>query len=211
MYLRTTREHPAVIFSSWSGGKDSALAYYFAVQMFGKVDCIFTMFSENCDRTRGHGLKPEHIQMQAESLGVGLVFGCASWEKYEDVFSAVISSRFTNGLGVFGDIDIQEHLDWVVRVCELNNVGVFEPLWGMDREEVLHKFIELGFKAKVIRVKRGYEELLGREVDEDFIMAVKKLKIDICGEHGEYHTFVYDGPIFKFPVPTGDLEYEVQA
>ncbi|ODN30615.1 ATP-binding protein [Fervidobacterium thailandense] len=199
-----------MIFASWSGGKDSALAFYFASQKFGKVDHIFTMFSEDCGRTRAHGLKLEHIRAQAESLGAELIFACASWQSYEDVFSIVISSNFAGGLGVFGDIDIQEHLDWVVRVCTSNNVGVFEPLWGMDREEVLERFIRLGFRAKVVRVKKGYEELLGRELDEDFIELAKKLNIDLCGEHGEYHTFVYDGPIFKFPIPTEDLEYGIQ-
>ncbi|KUK21368.1 MAG: diphthine-ammonia ligase [Pseudothermotoga sp.] len=67
----------------------------------------------------------------------------------------------------------------------------------MNRKEIIEEFISLGFKAKVVTVKKGYEELLGREIDHDFIDLASELGIDICGENGEYHTIVYDGPGFK--------------
>lgn len=208
MYYRSVVQFPSVVFSSWSGGKDSALSFYKAKEFFGKVDYIFTMFDENCQRTRAHGLKPEIIRMQSESIGVPLIHGCASWESYETIFSSILEKHFSGGVGVFGDIDLQEHLDWIVRVCNQKNVNVFEPLWKKSREEIFNEFIRLGFKARVVAVKKGFEQLLGKELDENFVKLANSLGADLCGENGEYHTLVYDGPIFSFPLPIDKIYRE---
>lgn len=205
MFILKKNEEERVIFSSWSGGKDSALAFYKGRELFGRVDYIFTMFDESGLRTRAHGLSIEVLKLQAESLGVKLINAKASWEEYETVFKSILEKHFTGGIGIFGDIDLQEHLDWVVRVCSEKNVDVFEPLWKMDRVEIFEEFLGLGFKARVVSVKPGFEELMGREIDEDFIMLVEKLGGDICGENGEYHTLVYDGPTFSFPLPIDEI------
>jgi len=197
MFYNGDFETPGIVFSSWSGGKDSALAFYKAKQYFRRVDYIFTMFDETCKRTRSHGLKKQIIETQAKSMGVKFLCGCAGWENYEEVFTGVLEKHFKGGVGVFGDIDIQEHLNWVIKVCSRVDVKVFEPLWKMNRKEIIEEFISLGFKAKVVTVKKGYEELLGREIDHDFIDLAGELGADICGENGEYHTIVYDGPGFK--------------
>lgn len=197
------------IFCSWSGGKDSALAFYHAKVRFGHVDFILTMFDESCEVTRAHGLSREHIEMQAKSMNVKLISGCASWEDYERVFSELLRSHFKNGLGVFGDIDLQEHLDWVARVCFEASVSVFEPLWKRSREELIDELLTLGFKAKVVAVREGCEKLLGMELGREFFHTVRGLGIDLSGENGEYHTFVYDGPTFAFPVPVDNLPMRV--
>lgn len=200
-----SKDNVKVIFSSWSGGKDSALAFFKAKEFFGRVDYIFTMFDENCLRTRAHGLKPEVIRMQADSIGVKLIHGCASWKGYEEVFSHILEEYFAGGVGVFGDIDLQEHLDWIVRVCNNKNVSVFEPLWKREREDIFYEFLQLGFKARVISVKKGFEELMGKELNEDFIELARKVGADLCGENGEFHTLVYDGPIFSYPLPIDEI------
>ncbi len=192
-----------MVFCSWSGGKDSCLALYYALKEVGKVDILFTMLDENCERTRAHGLKKELILRQAESLGILSETRCASWETYEEVFTNFLLEKVKNGVGVFGDIDLQEHLDWVERVCSKANVKVIEPLWKRDREELVRIFISLGFKAKIVATSKkfpGTENLIGKELSEELFPEMESLGIDKCGENGEFHTFVYDGPIFKKPV-----------
>jgi diphthine-ammonia ligase len=126
-------------------------------------------------------------------------------ETYEEEFKAVARRLKQTGVDgiVFGDIDIYNHLDWVIQVC--NEVGMLymEPLWHLDRERVLREFIGAGFNAIVINARADIfgGEWLGRRVDETFIEDLQKLRsshnFDICGESGEYHTFVTDGPIFN--------------
>ncbi|MEW6618053.1 MAG: ATP pyrophosphatase [bacterium] len=102
--------------------------------------------------------------------------------------------------GVFGDIDVVEHRDWIERVCREMEITPIFPLWEADREEMLAEFMQAGFRAVVVSSKIG-QEWLGREIDEQFVNELRALgNIDLCGENGEYHSFVYDGPIFKKPV-----------
>ncbi|ABS61219.1 diphthine--ammonia ligase [Fervidobacterium nodosum] len=193
-----------MVFSSWSGGKDSALALYRALKDFKeveKVDILFTMFDENCERTRAHGLPKALIQAQAESIGAKSVIRCASWESYESEFLKFLEEYAKGGIGIFGDIDLQEHRDWVERVCGTYNVKALEPLWLEKREKLLEEFLNLGFKAIIVAVKNGFEDLLGLDLhSRETIKLIEKLGWDLSGENGEYHTFVYDGPIFKEPI-----------
>jgi len=105
---------------------------------------------------------------------------------------------------VFGDIYLQEHRDWIVRVCGELGIAPLLPLWGMAPERVLSSFIEAGFEAVVISAKADIfdEKWLGRRIDPSFLFDLKKKlgqgkELDVCGEHGEYHTFVVDGPLFR--------------
>jgi len=193
-----------MVFSSWSGGKDSALALYRALKDFKeveKVDILFTMFDENCERTRAHGLPKSLIKAQAESIGAKSVIRCASWESYEGEFLKFLEEYAKGGIGIFGDIDLQEHRDWVERVCGTYNVKALEPLWLEKREKLLEEFLNFGFKAIIVAVKNGLEDLLGLDLhNRETIRRIEKLGVDLSGENGEYHTFVYDGPIFKKPV-----------
>ncbi|MGC8821044.1 MAG: diphthine--ammonia ligase [Fervidobacterium sp.] len=190
-----------MVFSSWSGGKDSALALNRVLKEVGKVDILFTMLDETCERTRAHGLPKSIIQRQAESIGAKSITKCASWETYESEFLKFLEEHAQNGVGIFGDIDLQEHKDWVERVCSTYNVKALEPLWFEEREKLLEEFLALGFKAIIIAVKNGFEQLLGLELHKlETIKLIEKLGSDLSGENGEYHTIVYDGPIFNFPI-----------
>lgn len=99
---------------------------------------------------------------------------------------------------MFGDIDLDAHREWIERVCAELSIKPILPLWRGDREKLLRRFIELGFEAIVVAVKEEISGLqwLGRKVDEEFLDDAKRVGIDLCGEEGEYHTFVIDGPIF---------------
>jgi len=96
-----------------------------------------------------------------------------------------------------------QHREWVERVCRDCDITPILPLWNKRREELLNTFIKDGFRAIIVAVDARVlnEDWLGKEIDADFIRDAASLgTIDLCGEKGEYHTFVYDGPIFKTPL-----------
>jgi uncharacterized protein (TIGR00290 family) len=124
---------------------------------------------------------------------------------YERTFKKAATTLKRQGAEamVFGDIYLDEHRDWVERVCgELGLMAVL-PLWGKDPEELLKEFIGAGFKGVVISAKADIfsREWLGRTIDHSFLVDLKHLvkgrDIDVCGEKGEYHTVVVDGPLFR--------------
>jgi len=189
---------------SWSGGKDSCLACYKALQKGLKVSCLLNFIPKDM-KYISHGSNSKLIAAQSQAIGIPIIQKKVSWDTYEEEFKTVarrLKERGFDGI-VFGDIDLYEHLDWVVRVC--NDVGILymEPLWHLNRKQILEEFIGAGFKAIVVNVKADVfgVEWLGRVIDKAFIEDLQKLQInhtfDICGELGEYHTLVIDGPLFK--------------
>lgn len=191
-------------FCSWSGGKDSCLALYRAIQGKGLPKALFTMLTEDGERSRSHGLPPDLIKAQSEALGIPLVVCESSWADYEDNFLAVIRRFKERGIecGVFGDIDLEAHLEWVERVCSTEAIRPYEPLWKEARQDILKEFLDLGFEATVIVTKQGTldNSFLGRTLDLKVIADMVEAGIDASGEEGEYHTVVTDGPIFSFPI-----------
>jgi uncharacterized protein (TIGR00290 family) len=103
--------------------------------------------------------------------------------------------------GVFGDIDLQAHRDWEEKVCKEAGIMPVLPLWQASRVQLAHEVLELGFRAVVVCVNSKYlgERFCGREYDETFLSDLPD-KVDACGENGEFHTFVYDGPVFQKPI-----------
>jgi diphthine-ammonia ligase len=132
------------------------------------------------------------------------VFGCATWEGYETEFKRVVGGLHERGItaGVFGDIDLQAHLDWISRVCAECGLRWHEPLWQYDRRRVVEEFVGAGFRAIIVscdQAKMG-EEFLGKELTLELADRLTSSGMDAAGENGEYHTFVFDGPIFSAPV-----------
>jgi uncharacterized protein (TIGR00290 family) len=191
-------------FSSWSGGKDSCLSLYHAIQNDGIPKALLTMMTEGKERSRSHGLPVTVFRNQASSLGIPLVLRYSSWSDYEETFLSAAHEFKKKGVeyGVFGDIDVEPHLEWVKRVCESASIQEYEPLWKRDRSELLDEFLSLGFKAMIIAVKQGTldNDFLGRILDRGVLSDMKKAGIDASGENGEYHTVVIDGPIFSSTV-----------
>jgi len=191
-------------FISWSGGKDGVLAYYRTAQQYPEV-CIsylLNMTSEDGRHSRSHGISSKLLKAQAEAIGVPIVQKKTTWEDYEKAFKQVVSTFKKEGIeaGIFGDIDLQEHRDWVERVCKDLDIKPILPLWKEEREKLVKEFIQLGFKAIIVATNSKFldDKWLGRQINEKFIHDLKALgNIDLCGESGEYHTLVYDGPIFK--------------
>lgn len=191
-------------FCSWSGGKESALSLFRAIRSGVKVTRLVNMMTEDASHSRTHGLSAELIQFQVRAIGIPLIQRPASWDTYEEEFKAVLRMMPDEGIrhGIFGDIDLDGHREWVERVSSECSITPSLPLWGVKREDLLSEFTRSGFKAVIVAVDRRYldETWAGREIDDAFVRDIQSQGVDICGEAGEYHTFVYDGPIFKNPV-----------
>lgn len=189
------------VFVSFSGGKESTYALYRSIQMGLEPKVLLTMFNTKGTRTRGHGLRRELVEAQAESLGLPLVHGRATWGTYEEAFKRILRRLKEEGIegGVFGDLYLEGHRQWVERVCSEVGMVAFEPLWGIPPEEVYRGFVGEGFRAVVVALKDGLlpGDVLGRTLDEELLGTFLGAGIDPCGEKGEYHTVVLDGPIFK--------------
>lgn len=190
------------VFSSWSGGKESCLAYYKAIKDGFDVSYLLNFLDERGERSRSHGLRAEPLHAQSDALGIPIVQRQTTWKDYGTEFKKAAVKLKKEGVmgGVFGDIDLQVHRDWVERVCGDIGIKPIFPLWYMKREKILEELINAGFKAIVVATKADLlgEDWLGCRVDNKFIKNISKHKnIDSCGEAGEYHTFVIDGPIFK--------------
>ncbi len=190
------------VFVSWSGGKESSLAFHRAKLNELRPSCLLNMMSRDSSRSRTHGLPQEILSLQAEAIGIPLVQRKTSWRDYEDNFKETVVRIKKSGIegGVFGDIDLEEHRAWVERICQETGVRGYLPLWGRDQKEILEDFINSGFQAIVVAVKKEIlnKSWLGRKIDDRFVKDITTLdNISPCGEAGEYHTLVIDGPIFQ--------------
>ena len=190
-------------FSSWSGGKDGCLALYRAKQAGMDIRFLVNMISEDGTRSCSHGVRATVIKNQAEALGIPIVQKPTTTKIYEKVFIDTLKELKQQGVtdGVFGDIDFEPHREWNERVCSGAGITTYLPLWQEDQTKLIEEFIDVGFKSVVIAVKADLlgKEVLGRMVDSNFIAYIAGLNKDItpCGESGEFHTLVIDGPIFQ--------------
>jgi uncharacterized protein (TIGR00290 family) len=140
--------------------------------------------------------------MQAEALNIKLVQKEVPKGGYEKTFREAIRFAKSKGISnlIAGDIFLLDCRNWVEKVCYKEGFKVVEPLWQIPSEKILLDFINVGFKAVVTSIQADLldQSWVGRLIDRKFIEDLKKVKgVDLCGERGEYHTFVYDGPIFK--------------
>jgi len=191
--------------ASWSGGKDSAMAYYRAVQSGARPVRLWTMFERGEEISKSHALPIELVEAQAESLGVPLMTRGADWHGYEEQFLDAMRECKEAGIdiGVFGDIDLEDHLEWVRNSCAKVGLEAVHPLWKESRRKILEEFIEAGFEAYlvVVNTKMMPARFVGRQFTIELMDELEALGIDSCGESGEFHTVVVDGPIFSKRVP----------
>lgn len=187
------------VFSSWSGGKDCALATYKAISQGHEVVYLLNFICEDGERSRSHGIKAGVLALQAAgAIGIPLIQVKTSWENYEENFKKVARALKDKGIegGVFGDMDLEEHREWLERVCSEIGIKAFLPLWGIKAEELIEEFLKLKFKAIIVATRLD-ENILGKVLDKALVRQINKLGSHPCGENGEYHTFVTDGPIFR--------------
>lgn len=187
---------------SWSSGKDSCLACYKAMMEGFEVSYLLNTVSQEYDRVLFHGVKSELVRVQAQLIQIPIIQAKIDKDNYEEKYRQAASKVKEEGIQgiVYGDIALQDSRDWNEGVCKKLGVQPIFPLWGQKREDMLNDFINAGFKAIVtcVDTKALGKEWLGRWVDKKFMEELKKIQnVDMCGENGEYHTFVTGGPLFK--------------
>ncbi len=200
--MRTAKE-PVIL--SWSGGKDSAMAaYHLLASQKYQIAALMTTVTEGYDRISMHGVRCELLERQAESLEIALhkvmiPKDCPN-EIYERRMSVAFGQFRARGILkiAFGDLflaDIRTYRD--ERLAQAGLTGIY-PIWLRDTDELVRTFIGLGFKAKLACVDTHAIDasFAGREIDASLLEDLPPTA-DPCGEHGEYHSFVYAGPIFK--------------
>jgi uncharacterized protein (TIGR00290 family) len=193
---------------SWSGGKDSAMALHTLRQDSSyEVDCLLTTITEAYDRISIHGVRRALLHRQAEAIGtdvfeVSIPAECTH-ETYRSSMAAALTSPRLAYIDThaFADLfleDVRAYRE--TNLAELGKKSIF-PVWGRDTTTFARDFISLGFHAVVVCVDSRIldQKFTGREFDQALLDDLPA-NVDPCGENGEFHTFVYDGPGFRFPV-----------
>lgn len=187
--------------ASYSGGKDSALAVYRAVKA-GLVPVeLITTYNTDMKRSWFHGITEDILQKVSASLAIPVTLIRTSGSQYEENFEKALRNAKNEGaeVCVFGDIDIEEHLEWCTLRCEKVGLIPYFPLLKEERKKLVYEFIDAGFSAiiKIIDTTRMTKDFLGQVLSREIVDSIEKSGADICGENGEYHTFTFDGPIFS--------------
>ena len=187
--------------ASFSGGKDSTLALYKAM-MVGEAIGLIAMLEEEGTRSRSHGMPPEILQAQADAIELPLHTAASSWSDYEEKFIRMLVNAKDQGAEVLvtGDLDMPAHGCWHEEVTKKAGLKLAMPLWEMNHRDAVEEFIRLGFITIIVTVNVSLgmkEEDLGRILTLDYVDELEARSIDPCGEGGEFHTTVIDGPLFK--------------
>jgi uncharacterized protein (TIGR00290 family) len=190
---------------SWSGGKDAMLALDRAVLQGLDLRFLFNIYEGTSGLVRFHGVRKALIQAQASALGLELVQEHTHPEDYPAVLDRVLEGLRSRGVGgiALGNIHLTDIRGWYEERTTGRGFDHQEPLWGTAPAAVLDEFVARGYRARIVSVnlELGRREWLGRELDQELVAELKATPgIDLAGERGEYHSFVYDGPLFRYPV-----------
>jgi uncharacterized protein (TIGR00290 family) len=190
---------------TWSGGKDSAMALYELKKSKGyEITVLLTTITEDYDRISMHGVRRVLLEKQAGFLRIPLekvfISKQSSNEEYESRMMAVLEKYKEAGVTsvAFGDIFLEDLRRYREdNLAKLGMKGIF-PIWKKDSTELAHAFIDQGFRAVITCVDSQIlnKSFAGREFDKKFLYDLPS-SVDPCGENGEFHSFVYDGPIFE--------------
>ena len=191
------------IVAAWSGGKDSCFACYKAIQQGYDVSNLLVMMS-NQSESDFHMIRSEILDAQSQAIGIPIMKRITTPDTYEQEFKKALLAMRANGVKgiVTGDVfEVALHeAGWLDRICKEVGLTPVRPLWHRSTQQILEEFINEGFKATLVRIRTDKlgMDWLGREVNKEFFDDLLKLgTVDPCGEHGEFHTFVTDGPLFK--------------
>jgi uncharacterized protein (TIGR00290 family) len=197
------------IIMCWSGGKDGALALAELLDSPNyEVRGLLTTVTEGYDRISMHGVRRELLEAQADSIGLPLTQVTIPPQCINDIYQQRMNDacRAFQKQGInhmaFGDLFLEDIRAYRDKVLGSIGMTAVYPVWGLDTKKLAHDFIDRGFKAILccIDPKQIGQEFCGRDYDEAMLAALP-ISADPCGENGEFHTFVYDGPIFKKPIP----------
>ena len=194
---------------NWSSGKDSALALYHLLQdETYSVEQLITTVNTHYNRVTMHGLRKALLIAQTEALGIKSSLielpEMPSMDTYEDIMLKTVTTlkddNFTHS--AFGDIYLEDLKVYRENQLASQNIKAIFPLWKRNTKQLITEFIALGFKTIVVCANSKYfdQDFVGTIIDENFIDNLPE-GVDPCGENGEFHTFCFDGPIFKNPIP----------
>jgi uncharacterized protein (TIGR00290 family) len=202
-------KEPVVL--SWSGGKDSAMALHTLLRSDTyEVVSLLTSVSQEFRRISHHGVRESLLDAQAAAIGLPLrkVYlpagpaGACTNEVYETIMAKVMSEYLSDGISTvaFGDLFLEDLRTW--REANLGRSGMrgIFPIWNLETSALAHEVISLGYRARLSCVEeRLGPSFAGREYDQELLRDLPA-GVDPCGENGEFHSFVYDGPIFRSAV-----------
>ena len=198
---------------SWSGGKDASYALSELRTEGIEVVELLTTVSEEYDRSSMHGVRRSLHDRQAEAVGLPINYVSLptdpSNEAYEEIMAREMARYHERGIErvAFADLFLEDVRAY--REDRLDDAAIdgYWPLWGRDTDDLIWEFLDAGFRATVVAVSGESldESFAGRELDERFLDDLPE-GVDPCGENGEFHTFVWDGPIFDHPVPVEPAE-----
>lgn len=190
--------------TSYSFGKDSALAMYRMIQAGHEPVAILTAYNPEQERSWVHGIAPPLMHAVAESLRLPLILCACAADAYNQGLEEGLAQARSMGAEAcaFGDIDIEGHAEYDRARCEAAGLHCALPLWQGGREALLRAVLDAGFQPLIKTVHSAYldETYLGQTLSLDLAAKIAATGADICGENGEYHTFIYDGPIFSQPI-----------
>jgi uncharacterized protein (TIGR00290 family) len=186
---------------SFSGGKDSTLALYKMIKNGYTPIGLLVTVRKDANMSWTHSITKELLSKVSESLEIPLMLVECEVSEYETKFIETLKKAKEMGATscVFGDIDILDHRKWCEDRCKEAGIDAILPLWQGNREDLVYEFIDCGFSTviKTVNLKHLPSDFLGKVLNYDIVKQIKDLGCDVCGENGEYHTFVVDGPLFK--------------
>lgn len=208
-------------YMNWSGGKDSSLCLHHILQNKQyKVDCLLTSVNAVHNRISMHGVRRELLEAQALSIGLPLqtieLPEQPGMQEYELAMMDKVTALYNNGCthAIFGDIFLEDLKLYREKKLQQANIECVFPLWKQPTPQLVKEFIQLGFKAVIVCVNEQYldKSFCGRLIDESFINDLPS-NVDVCGENGEFHSYVFDGPIFKaaIPIEKGEIVHKKYA
>jgi uncharacterized protein (TIGR00290 family) len=193
---------------NWSGGKDSALALHKILeQKEFDVKYLLTSVNKHWQRVSMHGVRRELLKKQSEAIGIELIEiflpESPSMEIYETEMNKTLGLLQDKGVShsIFGDIFLQDLREYREKQLNKQHLQAVFPLWQIPTENLIEEFIELGFRAVTVCVdaEKLDRSFCGRLIDQKFV-AELPTGIDVCGENGEFHSFVFNAPFFRQPI-----------
>lgn len=195
---------------SFSGGKDSVLSLHKAISLGYEPIALMTTINKNKGDSWFHDISSDLLKQVSLAINIPLLLVECSGENYENTFEIALKNMKNLGAEacIFGDIDIAHHREWGEIRCKNTGLEAIFPLWQENRETLVKEFIDLGYKAiiKKVNLKNMNVDFLGKTLSHKLLEEIKATGSDVCGENGEYHTFVYDGPIFSKEIPLKNTE-----
>ena len=197
--IKSNEKDSKKVVVSWTGGKDGCFACYKAMAEGYRVTHLLNF--KNLKKVGSHEINPRIIQAQSEAIGIPLIQ--RDFFSYEQEFKNVVLDLRAQGEQIDGAVfgHIETHKMLVDRICRDLDIDLLLPLWRLKSEKILTEIIDSGFEVFIVSIKDSLlsREWLGRRIDEKFINDLRNVNasLDPCGENGEFHTIVTDGPIFK--------------